>query len=287
MSVDYPGAIDMTITDPAWIFTDALTSIPATDLTIVLHKTACGQTCTATDIANSFKNDTVHHKSVHFIVGRDGSVIQVVLLKDGAGGNCCLENGHDPYWDRLQTTYNNLNTCTISIEHEDWTTDNSQTMTQEQIVASLALVTWLVRRYKLNPASQIKGHYTLDAISRARCPGPTYPLAQLIGELTMQNNPGPGMQQQAQDVWKSTTPMLNTCYGSGPVANSAIYRAWLQLFYTGRYDLGGPTTLEISTVDWANKPIKMQWFQGGYRAEYDQAGITHFLNPNNQEIYKI
>ena len=33
------------------------------------------------------------------------------------------------------------------IEHEDWTNDNSQTMTQEQIVASLALVTWLVMTY--------------------------------------------------------------------------------------------------------------------------------------------
>jgi len=287
MSVDYPGAIDMIITDPAWVFTDALTSIPTTDLTIVLHKTACGGMCTAADVANSFKNDTVNHKSVHFVVGRAGSVIQVVLLKDGAGGNCCLETGHDPYWDRLHTKYGNLNTCAISIEHEDWTTDNSQTMTQKQVAASLALVSWLVRRYHLNPTSQIKGHHTLDAQSRARCPGITYPFAQLLGALTMQNNPSPGMQQQAQDVWKSTTPMLNTCYGGGPIPNSAIYRAWLHLFYTGHYDLGGPTTPEISTVDWSNKPIKMQWFQGGYRAEYDQAGITHFLNPNNQVIYKI
>ncbi len=67
-----------------------------TDLTIVLHKTACGQNCTATDIANSFKNDTIDHKSVHFIVGRDGSVIQVVLLKDGAAVTVVWKMGMTP-----------------------------------------------------------------------------------------------------------------------------------------------------------------------------------------------
>lgn len=84
-NVDYPGATNMLITSPEWVFTDALKSVSNSDLSIVLHKTACGGFCTATQVAQSFANSP-DHKSSHFVVGRDGVVVQVVLLKDGSGG---------------------------------------------------------------------------------------------------------------------------------------------------------------------------------------------------------
>ncbi len=98
---DYPGALDFIITDPAWVFTDALANIPSGDLTIVNHKTASGGYQTATQIAQFFQNDTANHKSAHFVVGRDGSVLQVVRLKDGAGANCCVQPGYNSYWNPL------------------------------------------------------------------------------------------------------------------------------------------------------------------------------------------
>jgi hypothetical protein len=179
MTVDYPGAIDRIITDPAWIFPDALKGLSGNDLSIVNHKTASNRQNSALDEANFFHNDTQSHKSVHFVIGRDGMVVQVVRLKDGAGGNCCLEDGHDTYWDSFKAKYGNLNRCTFSIEHVDWTSDNSQLMTQAQIDASFNLNLWLCQTFHI-PVSHIKRHSSLDPKSKARCPGPTFPMADLI-----------------------------------------------------------------------------------------------------------
>ncbi len=44
MSVDYPNAIDMTITDPTWVFTDALISIPLLTLRLSYIKLHVGKT---------------------------------------------------------------------------------------------------------------------------------------------------------------------------------------------------------------------------------------------------
>lgn len=106
------------------VFIGALTKVPASDLSIVIHKTACGAPCTAESVANYFATDA-NGSSTHFIVGLDGEVVQCVSLADGAGGNCCLEAGHDTYWDGLAAKYGNLNLCTISVEHVDTTSDNS------------------------------------------------------------------------------------------------------------------------------------------------------------------
>ncbi len=261
MSVDYPGAQDYIITDPAWVFTNALATLPSSDLTIVLHKTACGSTCTATDVANYFRNDQAGHKSVHFIVGRDGSVLQIVQLKDGAGGNCCLEIGHDPYWSPLSLKYGNLNRCTISIEHEDWTSDNSQPMTQEQVKASFALVLWLVKKYSLKP-SQIKGHNSLDPISRSRCPGDTYPMDLLLKAMSVNTN----IIQAAHDTWYSTG--LNLRYDSG------IALAWQALYNNGK-NMPPPTSGEFHSVDWSGNPIVVQFF-GTLRCEWYN-GSAHWI----------
>ncbi len=132
----YPQAKQMII-DPSRVFIGALATVPSPDLSIVIHKTACGAPCTAESVANFFATDA-NGASTHFIVGLDGEVVQCVMLSDGAGGNCCLETGHDPYWDRFSAKYGNLNLCTFSIEHVDQTNDNSQTPTQAQLNSSFS-----------------------------------------------------------------------------------------------------------------------------------------------------
>ena len=141
---------------------------------IVIHGTAGWQGASAQGVANMFA--TVPDKrSSHFIIGRDGVVAQCVTLENGAGANCCLEPGHDPFWD---IGVANLNTVTISIEHVHWTTDNSEPLTDVQKQTGFKLVRWLCDTCNV-PTNHIKGHKTLDPQSRAHCPG-NYPWQELF-----------------------------------------------------------------------------------------------------------
>lgn len=142
---------------------------------IVIHKTAGFQT--AQQVAQYFASVSPG-PSVHYVVGLDGTVVQCVSEDAGAGGNCCLETGHDTFWDGLLAQYSNLNLCTLSIEHVDPSTDNSTPVTPEQQAASFALVFYLSQKWGIPPGN-IKPHSSLDPISRARCPG-NYPFSQLI-----------------------------------------------------------------------------------------------------------
>src|SRR5438477_338179 len=97
---------------------------------IVIHKTASNaRGVTAQDIARYFAT-SADIVSSHFVIGRDGVVVQCVSLLDGAGANCCLNGNFEHYW--LQYGGTNLNTVTVSIEHVDETSDNSQDCTDVQ-----------------------------------------------------------------------------------------------------------------------------------------------------------
>src|SRR6266536_213704 len=96
---------------------------------VVMHKTASVDT--AQDIAHFFANDPAKASS-HYIIGTDGAIVQCVSEANGAGANCCLENGHAPF---LPTGIN-LNLLTISIEHCDSASDNSTPLTNAQKAAS-------------------------------------------------------------------------------------------------------------------------------------------------------
>lgn len=266
MGIEYPPAIDMFITDPAWVFTDALTHVPTNDLKIVNHKTANGGPTTAIQLANFFMHDVLGHKSVHFIVGLDGSVVQLVHLKDGAGGNCCVEQGFNTaVWGNLVSTYGNLNRCTISIEHEDWTTDNSQPMPKAQVDASNALNLWLVTKFGLTSAA-IQGHMSIDPVSRARCPGPTFNFSQLIAYVNAGvTTVNPHVAQAAFDTWHSTAFL----FGTTPLSyTTGIALSWQDLYVRGLHNMPPPTTREFATVDWAGRPIVAQMF-GTLRCEWD------------------
>lgn len=144
---------------------------------IVIHKTAGFSTIE--QLGSFFGSLTETDASTHYGVGLDGRVAQFVHESDGAGGNCCLEAGHDLYWDSYGQI--NLNRVTFSIEHIDPTTNNSTTPTQAQLDASFALVLYLCKKYNI-PGTRIKPHSSLDPISRARCPG-NYPMDRLVAYI--------------------------------------------------------------------------------------------------------
>lgn len=175
--VDYPEAKAYFVNESR-VFIDAL-STPESRYAIVIHKTACGAPCTAEEQGVFFQTN-VEEKSVHYVIGKDGTVVQCVLEKDGAGGNCCLENGYDHFWDSAPVK-SNFNLCTYSIEHCDYSNDNSDVLTDAQKLASFKLVAYLCHKYNIG-IDHIKGHNTLDPISRARCPG-NYPWNELFAYL--------------------------------------------------------------------------------------------------------
>src|SRR5260221_5056623 len=149
---------------------------------LVIHKTASGTSAEA--VANFFINDPARASS-HFIIGQDREIVQCAHLVNGAGANCCVETGDNPYWNTLLQQFGNLNRCTISIEHVDSASDNSTPLTAAQQASSFKLIKWLVDQYgfDITPDGHgqmvdVKGHNTIDPINRARCPG-NYPWSEL------------------------------------------------------------------------------------------------------------
>src|SRR6266851_3606768 len=180
---DYPGATDHNV-PPSFMFDSN------THAAIVLHKT--GGDATPDAIYRTF---LASGKSVHYGVGTDGSIWQYVPEALGAGGNCCVEDGYDPFWTQFNPMHvgsgdgTNLNTVTISIEHCDAALDNSTPLTPAQQEASFKLVAYLVQKYNI-PLTHIKGHNSLDPIDKAHCPG-NYPWDELFAFL--QNGGGTTM----------------------------------------------------------------------------------------------
>jgi N-acetyl-anhydromuramyl-L-alanine amidase AmpD len=167
MTADYTHALGMFVPDSI-VF-------PNTDgyirKYIVLHKTAGGSSAQGT--AQYFIDGSDGRKvSAHFVVGMDGTVVQCVRLADGAGGNCCLEDGHAGF---LPTNVN-LNLVSFSIECVDPATDNSTPMPLVQQQALFPLVKFLCEwgNIPMRPGDAqggILAHAQLEPQSRAHCPG--------------------------------------------------------------------------------------------------------------------
>lgn len=161
-----------TTTTPAWS-----TKCPAGT---ALHGSAGGDSAAA--IAHYFQTNDPP-TSTHYIIGRDGAIVQCVRESDTAWGNGVLSAGHAPWWPASV----NPNQLTFSIEHVKPHSDNSDLLTPAQSAASFALVRHLCARWHIpaRPADAqggITGHFSIDPVNRARCPG-AYPWDDLWTHL--------------------------------------------------------------------------------------------------------
>lgn len=120
--------------------------------------------------------------SAHFAVSQLGAVAQLVNVTDSAWGNgltwkpgrgwqCPHKHMVQPTWERLEAPHN-PNTQTISIEHEGMSGVPWPAM---QIQATVDLLRWLgVQFPELLPyrvGSTLIGHFHIDPIDKAMCPG--------------------------------------------------------------------------------------------------------------------
>ncbi len=159
---------------------------------IICHGTAGGSS--AQEIASFFQGTEggAEPVSSHYIVGKDGTVVQTVLEKDGSYGNGVVNN---PNWT------GNPNYYTISIEHVKSTSDNSEPLTPAQQAASFALIKDICQRngigmHDADDTTGITGHFSIDPINRARCPN-TFPWDELWAYL----NGGNQSMTQVPNGW--------------------------------------------------------------------------------------
>ena len=238
---------------------------------IVIHKTAGFST--AQQVATYFASVSPG-PSVHYVVGLDGTVVQCVSEDRGAGGNCCLEQGHDTFWNQFGGV--NLNTVTLSIEHVDTATDNSTPCPQAQLDASFALVLYLTQKYNI-PVSNIKPHSSLDPISRARCPG-NYPFADLLNYVQKGGQVSSAFfNQEALDCWESF--FVDVMKVTPPPTGTGIFNAWKNAWLSGSV-FGPPLTYEYHSHDMNGSPIVVQEFPGA-RCEW-QNGQASFFSTNGK-----
>ena len=161
-------------------------------------------------------DDFWRHKngvSVHFGIGRDGSVDQYTSIFDASWANgvgrpisrydrsnprlAMLEtlgtwravtmHGYTTYALISESGVNVINTHSISIEHEDEGRD--QPWTDAMIEATVRVKRWCL--HELARAAMpmavdehmLVGHYQIDATDRASCPGRHWPRQRILEEL--------------------------------------------------------------------------------------------------------
>ncbi len=149
---------------------------------VVVHGT--GMPGTAEEIAHYFQSSPID-AGTHFIIGRDGLVVQCCLIEDAAWGNGGPQPGADPFWP----TTINANLLTVSIEHCKSSPDNSDTLTEQQSHASFRLIKWLCESYQIpthaaDATGGIATHASIAPLDRSFCPGP-YPWDDLYAYLNL------------------------------------------------------------------------------------------------------
>ncbi|OLD63411.1 MAG: hypothetical protein AUF65_02430 [Chloroflexi bacterium 13_1_20CM_50_12] len=169
---------------------------------VILHGTAGGYS--AQGIADYFRSTEGSNSPVssHYVVGQDGQIVQCIAEKDGSYANGVVNN---PNWS------SNPNLYTISIEHVKSSNDNSEPLTPAQQAASFALIKDICQRngigmHDADDTTGITGHFAIDPVNRARCPG-TYPWQELFDYLKGNTNMG------VPQGWKDSNNVLTAPNG--------------------------------------------------------------------------
>ena len=158
--------------DIIWIGSPNFSTISHKKIAIVNH--IMSGTLTGTD---SWFTNPASKVSSHFGVGKKGEIHQYVHLNHSAWANGVVNK---PNWPLLQNGVN-PNYYTVSIEHEG---ESGDIMSDAQYQATLALHRWLIRTLGI-PVTRdnIIGHYRIDSVNRAKCPGTGFPWDRLFQDL--------------------------------------------------------------------------------------------------------
>jgi N-acetyl-anhydromuramyl-L-alanine amidase AmpD len=161
-------------------------------------------------------DDTWRHENwvgVHFGIGRDGSIDQYTNIFDASWGNGVSGDYRlfdrsntrlrtlEAYGQWLPVTYagtrayalisgsiNVINSHCITIEHED-ENNQSQPWTDAQIESSVRVKEWCLQELASagmpmeEGDEMLVGHFQIDPINRAHCPGPAWPRARILEDL--------------------------------------------------------------------------------------------------------
>src|SRR6185295_10567815 len=195
---------------------------------IILHGTAGGTS--AEEIANYFANSDAQ-ASAHIVIGTNGEIVQGIPLSLAAWGNGPISGApanlgfrtagdgvhRDPWWDPNI----NPNFLTVSIEHCKPHDDNSDEITPAQQDASFKLVkaicdTYGVPKRFADASGGLTGHFSMDPVSRSRCPGP-YPWDALFAFLG-------GNSMNIPQGWADDGTTLTAPNGHKVVAG---FRGWI------------------------------------------------------------
>ena len=118
----------------------------------------------------------VSQASATYIVTKTGRIIQLVKEGDKAWANGIVNK---PNWSLYDGT--NPNLYTLSIEHEG---QSGEPLTEAQYQSTLFLHKELTLKYGIPiDTDHIIGHYRIDSVNKANCPGSGFPWVQLFKDL--------------------------------------------------------------------------------------------------------
>ncbi len=152
----------------------------------------CHRTCGSFDGAVSWLQNPESQASAHFVVAKDGRVVQLVDIEDTAWCNgTSMDNTSSRYFKKSTLEYvrgnsNNANSYTVSIEFEGLSNENSE-LTEVQLDVGVELVKFIVSEVKRIYGYQIEvnsrtlvGHCHITPQWKPNCPGEGFPFDRLI-----------------------------------------------------------------------------------------------------------
>lgn len=255
---------------------------------IIIHGTAGFETPQQVAV---FFASTASDVSAHYVIGRDGMIIQCVLETAAAWANGGItgtpldtlftgvgDGVHRNSWWNPQL---NPNLVTISIEHVKPSTDNSDELTVEQTTASFALIDsictrWNIPRQAATAGGGITGHFSMDPVNKSHCPGP-YPWDALWQYLAGSDMLLPISDPFAARYFVQVDVVTWHCTVTGINIHDAILAYWRKT--QGAFRL--PVSQEIYGVIPGGS---FQCFEGGVLV-YDPAG--KFDNPGQGSVYAM
>jgi len=179
---------------------------------IVCHITGGSFTSAINTILNA-----ANQVSYHFVVGRDGAIVQAVNINDTAWANGTTNSGDDR--DNRHSTIPairnrrlNANLFTVSIGFAD---SSGGELSAAQLSAGVELVAHIRREvhrlYGIDipvARSNIIGHFEITPRTRPNCPGPRFPFDELLRRVresiavgaTLESPPAASLQTQPVSV---------------------------------------------------------------------------------------